>query len=143
MGLGLGALVDDSAGGVDGVPYLQFVVPGIVATQAMWVALGESTYQVLGYIKWNMGYHAMLATPLRCRATSSVGHLLSVAVHLTVATTIFMAVAALFGGFSSWWALLVAAHRGAHRHGLRRADLRASPPGRRATTASTSSSAGS
>lgn len=105
MGVGLGALVDDRAGGVDGTPYLQFVVPAIVATQAMWVAMGESTYQVLGYIKWNMGYHAMLATPLGIRDIL-VGHLLSVVGHLSVATAIFMAVAALFGGFSSWWALL-------------------------------------
>lgn len=105
MGVGLGALVDDRAGGVDGTPYLQFVVPAIVATQAMWVAMGESTYQVLGYIKWNMGYHAMLATPLAVRDIL-VGHLLSVVGHLSVATAIFMAVAALFGGFSSWWALL-------------------------------------
>jgi lipooligosaccharide transport system permease protein len=105
MGVGLGTLVDDRAGGVDGTPYLQFVVPAIVATQAMWVAMGESTYQVLGYIKWNMGYHAMLATPLGVRDIL-VGHLLSVVGHLSVATTIFMAVAALFGGFSSWWALL-------------------------------------
>lgn len=105
MGVGLGSLVDDRAGGVDGVPYLQFVVPAIVATQAMWVAMGESTYQVLGYIKWNMGYHAMLATPL---AVTDVllGHLLTVAGHLVVATSIFMGVAALFGGFGSWWALL-------------------------------------
>ena len=105
MGVGLGSLVDDRAGGVDGVPYLQFVVPAIVATQAMWVAMGESTYQVLGYIKWNMGYHAMLATPLGMRDIL-IGHLLSVVGHLTVATAIFMGVAALFGGFSSWWALL-------------------------------------
>jgi lipooligosaccharide transport system permease protein len=105
MGLGLGALVDDRAGGVDGTPYLLYVVPAIVATQAMWVAMGESTYQVLGYIKWNMGYHAMLATPLGIRDIL-VGHLLSIVGHLTVATTIFMAVAALFGGFSSWWAVL-------------------------------------
>ena len=36
MGLGLGSLVDKSAGGVGGVPYLHFVVPGILAAQAMW-----------------------------------------------------------------------------------------------------------
>ena len=40
-------------GGVDGVRYLQFVAPGMLAAQAMWVAIGESTYQVLGGIKWN------------------------------------------------------------------------------------------
>ena len=38
MGLGLGSLVDQSAGGVGGVPYLQYVVPGILAMQAMMTA---------------------------------------------------------------------------------------------------------
>ena len=104
MGIGLGALVDDRAGGIDGRPYLHFVVPGIVATQTMWVAWSESSYQVLGYIKWNMGYHAQLATPLRVRDVLA-GHVLAITGHLVVATTLFMAVAALFGGFGSWWAL--------------------------------------
>jgi lipooligosaccharide transport system permease protein len=100
MGIGLGSLVDDRVGGVDGLPYLQFVVPAIVATQTMWVAMGESTYQVLGYIKWNMGYHAMLASPMTVRDVLR-GHFLAVAAHLTTATAIFMAVASLFGGFGS------------------------------------------
>ena len=100
MGVGLGSLVDARAGGVDGLPYLQFVVPAIVATQSMWVAMGESTYLVLGYIKWNMGYHAMLATPMTVRDVLR-GHFLAVAAHLTTATVIFMAVASLFGGFGS------------------------------------------
>lgn len=100
MGIGLGSLVDDRVGGVGGLPYLQFVVPAIVATQTMWVAMGESTYQVLGYIKWNMGYHAMLASPMTVRDVLR-GHFLAVAAHLTTATAIFMAVASLFGGFRS------------------------------------------
>ncbi|MGA8980771.1 MAG: ABC transporter permease [Pedococcus sp.] len=104
MGIGLGALVDDRAGGIDGRPYLHFVVPGIVATQTMWVAWSESSYQVLGYIKWNMGYHAQLATPLRVRDVLA-GHFLAVTGHLVVATSLFMVVAALFGGFDSWWAV--------------------------------------
>ena len=104
MGIGLGSLVDDRAGGIGGNPYLQFVVPGIVATQTMWVAWGESSYQVLGYIKWNMSYHAQLASPLRVRDVLS-GHFLAVACHLVMATSLFMAVAALFGGFRSWWAV--------------------------------------
>jgi lipooligosaccharide transport system permease protein len=105
MGIGLGALVDARAGGIDGSPYLHFVVPAIVATQAMWVAWGESSYQVLGYIKWNMGYHAQLATPMRVRDVLA-GHFLAVGLHLVMATSIFMVVAALFGGFDSWWALV-------------------------------------
>ena len=35
LGLGLGSLVDANSGGVDGMPYLQYVVPGILAVQAM------------------------------------------------------------------------------------------------------------
>ncbi|NNM44452.1 ABC transporter permease [Knoellia koreensis] len=105
MGIGLGALVDDRAGGIDGVPYLHFVVPAIVVTQTLWVAWGESSYQVLGYIKWNMNYHAQLATPLGVRDVLA-GHWLAVALHLVMSTTVFMAIAALFGGFDSWWAVL-------------------------------------
>jgi lipooligosaccharide transport system permease protein len=105
MGLGLGSLVDARAGGVAGESYLHFVVPGIVATQAMWIAMNESTYQVFAYIKWNKMYAAMLATPLRVSEVLR-GHLLAVVGHLTLGTTIFVAIAALFGGFRSWWALL-------------------------------------
>jgi lipooligosaccharide transport system permease protein len=105
MGLGLGSLVDKSAGGVAGVPYLQFVVPGILAAQAMWVAMGESSYQVLGAIRWNMKYHAMLATPIGI-GDILLGHLSYVAMQITGATAIFIGVAALFGSFSSWWVLL-------------------------------------
>ena len=105
MGLGLGALVDERSGGVGGMPYLDYVVPAIVATQAMWVAMGESTYQVLGHIKWNRGFHAMLATPLSVRDILA-GNLFAVLLHLVTATSIFMAVAAIFGGFASWLALL-------------------------------------
>ena len=105
MGLGLGSLVNRSAGGVDGVPYLQFVVPGILAAQAMWVAMGESTYQVLGAIRWQMQYHAMLATPIGVDDLL-LGHLSYVAAQLTSATVIFMGVGALFGAWASWWVLL-------------------------------------
>lgn len=105
MGLGLGSLVDKSAGGVDGVPYLQFVVPGILAAQAMWVAMGESTYAVMGAIRWNMKYHAMLATPIGINDIL-IGHLTYVAMQVTGATAIFIGVAALFGSFGSWWVLL-------------------------------------
>jgi lipooligosaccharide transport system permease protein len=105
MGLGLGSLVDKSAGGVAGVPYLRFVVPGILAAQSMWVAMGESTYPVMGAIRWNMKYHAMLATPVGIDDIL-IGHLSYVAMQVTGATAIFIGVAALFGSFSSWWVLL-------------------------------------
>ena len=105
MGLGLGALVDDRAGGVNGMPYLHYVVPAIVATQAMWVAMGESTWPVLGHIKWDRGYHAMLATPLGIKDVLA-GSFLALTLHLTLSTGMFIVIAALFGGFGSWLAVL-------------------------------------
>lgn len=101
LGLGLGALVDSASGGVNGVSYLHFVVPALIATQAMWVALGESTYQVMAYIKWNRMYRAMLATPLGVGQVL-FGHLTAVAAHLSVASVIFVGVCAGLGTLAGW-----------------------------------------
>ncbi len=105
IGFGLGSLVDHSSGGVGGHDYLHFVVPAIIATQAMSVALGESTYQVMGYIMWNKMYLAMLATPLSVTDVLA-GHLLAVALHLVFASVLFVGVAACLGAFTSWWVIL-------------------------------------
>jgi lipooligosaccharide transport system permease protein len=105
MGLGLGGLVDDQVGGIDGVPYLQYVAGGIVAMQAMWLAFGESTYPVMTYIRWNQMYAGMLATPLSV-VEVLLGHLAYVAFHLATTTAIFLVVAAAFGAFTSPWVVL-------------------------------------
>jgi lipooligosaccharide transport system permease protein len=104
MGIGLGSLIDERTGGLGGVPYLQFVVPAIVAMQTMWLAMFEATYPVMDYIKWSKLYDSMLATPLRVRDIM-VGHIGAITGRLVVATAVFMLVAALFGGFATWGAL--------------------------------------
>ena len=48
MGLGLGELVDEGTGGVDGVDYLEFVAPGPDGRERMMQAAGESLWPVLG-----------------------------------------------------------------------------------------------
>lgn len=105
MGLGLGTLVDERAGGVEGLPYLRFVVPGILAMQAVMTAVNDSTYPVMGLIRWNRMYHAMLATPLGI-GELLVGHLAVVGGQIAVTSAIFVLVAAPFGAFGSWWVLL-------------------------------------
>ncbi|HIZ97579.1 MAG TPA: ABC transporter permease [Candidatus Janibacter merdipullorum] len=105
MGLGLGSLVDGASGGVDGVPYLAFVAPGMMAVQAMMTAVSETTYPVYGLFTWNRMYHSMLATPLTV-SDLLLGHLAVIAAQGGIATAAFVLVAALFGGFSSWWVLL-------------------------------------
>ena len=58
----------------------------------------------MGAIRWNMKYHAMLATPIGVNDIL-IGHLTYVAMQVTAATAIFIAVAATFGSFGSWWVL--------------------------------------
>lgn len=108
MGLGLGALVDGGSGSATlpgGISYLEFVAPGLLAAGAMNTASFESTYPVMGAIKWHKQYLAMLATPLRV-VDVLTGHLLFVVLRLMITTTIFLAVIFVFGAVRSPWALL-------------------------------------
>ena len=45
--------------------YLAFVVPGLIAAQAMQTAVCETTYPVMGAIKWHKSFYAQLASPAR------------------------------------------------------------------------------
>jgi lipooligosaccharide transport system permease protein len=106
MGLGLGTLVDSSAsGGVEGHSYLVFLAPGLLAATAMQTAVGESTYPVMGAIKWVKTYHAMLATPLGVLDVL-VGHLLYIGARVLIGSAIFLAVMTAFGAVESPLALL-------------------------------------
>jgi lipooligosaccharide transport system permease protein len=104
MGLGLGTLVDRDEAAL-GVPYLAFIAPGVLAAQAMQTAIGESTWPVMGAVKWQRQYHAMLAAPLGVTDVL-VGHLVYVALRVAVTSAVFVAVAAALGAFESWAAVL-------------------------------------
>src|ERR1700685_125979 len=82
MGLGLGTLVDaHHSASLGGVSYLVFLAPGLLAAQAMQTAMGESTYPVLGSVKWRKVYQAAAPTPLR-PADIFHGHLLFTTMRL-------------------------------------------------------------
>jgi lipooligosaccharide transport system permease protein len=103
MGLGLGTLVD-AHGHLGHVRYLVFLAPGLLAAAAMQTAMGESTYPVLGSVKWLKTYQAAAATPLR-PADIFHGHLLFTAMRLVMNCMIFIAVMAAFGAAGSVWVL--------------------------------------
>src|SRR4051794_11774645 len=107
MGVGLGALVNSGApsSGLQGVSYLVYLAPGLLAANAMQVGVQESTYPVMGAIKWVRTYHAMLATPLRV-IDVLLGHLIWIAMRVFMACAIFLAVMAAFGTTKSWTAIL-------------------------------------
>ena len=68
MGVGLGSLVNrGGGGGVGGVPYLDFLAPGLLATTAMQTAMIETTYPIMAKVYWERTYEGMLATPVKVR----------------------------------------------------------------------------
>jgi lipooligosaccharide transport system permease protein len=96
MGLGLGGLINRGSGGVNGVPYIDFLAPGLLATTTMQLAAFGSMYPILGRIMWDRIYDAMLATPLAVRDLV-IGEVVWMAMHLTITATISWLVMAMFG----------------------------------------------
>ncbi len=105
MGLVLGTLVDRGPGVPGGVGYLAFLAPGLLVAAAMQTATGESSYPVLGAIKWDRLYEAVLATPAR-PADLLAGHLLYVSFRVTTSAAAFLVVLLLFGAARSPLVLL-------------------------------------
>jgi lipooligosaccharide transport system permease protein len=103
MGVLLGGFIEGDPATLEGATsYLAFVVPGLVAAHAMQIAVGETTYPVMGGIKWHKTYFAQLATPLSVRdiVNAQLGFVLF---RVASATAVFMLVLAPFGVFASWW----------------------------------------
>jgi len=100
MGLTLGVLVDRGPGLPGGLSYLAFLAPGLLAAAAMQTGTFESTYPVLGAIKWDKTYEAVLATPAAV-GDLLMGHLLYVGFRVTTSAALFLAVLVLFGAADS------------------------------------------
>lgn len=103
MGVGLGGLVDEAGGEpLDGVSYLAFVAPALLATTAVQTAYGESTYPVLGSVKWNPTAIGQVGSPLR-PSDIALGHLIWTAVRVALVATVFTVVMFVFAVPESPW----------------------------------------
>jgi len=102
FGVGVGAYV---SGGVEGVPYLDWIVPGLIASTAVQTAIGEATWPVFGDFEWRKVYFAQAAAPLRV-ADILGGHLAFMLFRILLSATAFLGVAVLFGAVHSWCAPL-------------------------------------
>lgn len=101
IGIGVGGYVGD----VDGVSYLDWIVPGVLASTAFQMAVGESTFPVLGDFKWVKGYHAMRATPVGI-GDMIAGYQLYIAFRVVIASVVFLGVSAAFGAIHSPWVVV-------------------------------------
>jgi len=100
LGVGLGVFVDRSTNLPDGITYLEFVAPGLMAATAMQLASFEASWPVLAAIKWHRQYHAMLATPLRIRDVM-LGHQAYFAFRMLLTATVYFVVILAFGAVNS------------------------------------------
>jgi lipooligosaccharide transport system permease protein len=105
LGVGLGTLVNKSAGNSLGVSYIDFVAPGMLAATAMTIGSGEASWPVMGSIKWTRQYFAMLATPIGTRDIV-LGHQLWMTARVASTSIVYLAVIAAFGGVNSAFGIL-------------------------------------
>lgn len=103
IGLGLGKFVTVE---FQGVPYREFMAPGVLAMTALYTASFEATYGTFVRMRYQRTYDAMLATPLTPRDVV-LGELLFCGTKGLLFSAIVGAVLAAAGAVSSWGALLV------------------------------------
>jgi lipooligosaccharide transport system permease protein len=97
MGIGVGTLIStQDAEAFGGVPYIDWLGPGLLAAMAMQTATFESTYPIMRKIMWGRNYEAMLSTPLTTR-TLVIGELFWVAFRIGTLAAVFLVVLTIFG----------------------------------------------
>jgi lipooligosaccharide transport system permease protein len=106
MGFGLGGLISRGpVRTVDGLSYLAFLAPGLLAATAMQSAFVETTYPIMARIQWERTYDGMLATPIRVLDVLA-GEFGWLAFRLGLGAFAFFLVMLLFGTIHSGLGLL-------------------------------------
>jgi lipooligosaccharide transport system permease protein len=117
IGLGVGAYIDKNTGGmgVDGVSYITFLAPALLATAAIQGAIDESVYPTLEGFKWNKIFFSMNSTPLSGNHIAT-GVFLNSLIRVTFTAIIYWLVMLAFGVLESpraWLAIFTAIMAGA------------------------------
>lgn len=108
MGVLLGGFIEADPDRLEGATsYLAFVAPGLVAASSMQLVFGETTYPVMGMVKWQKIAFSMIATPLEPRDVLNA-NLGFIAGRVAFTSGIFLLVLAPFGIYESWWGALAA-----------------------------------
>jgi lipooligosaccharide transport system permease protein len=76
----------------------------MIASTALQVAFGESTWPVQTKFSWMRTYHAQFAAPLAIRDLV-FGDMIFLILRVVTTSAVFLLVTSLFGAVHSWWAL--------------------------------------
>ena len=117
IGLGVGAYIDKNTGGmgVDGVSYITFLAPALLATAAIQGAIDESVFPTLEGFKWNKTFFSMNATPLSGNHIA-MGVFFNSLIRVTFTAVMYWLVMLAFGVLESpraWLAIFTAIMAGA------------------------------
>jgi lipooligosaccharide transport system permease protein len=102
MGFGLGSYLSH----VKGIPYREFIAPGLVASSVMWAASFETTWNIYFKMEEKRLYDAILATPVEVPDLVT-GEVAWAATRSVVYGTTFLVIVTAFGLIGSPWALAV------------------------------------
>lgn len=102
LGLGLGGFVQP----IEGVPYVNFIAPALVAISIMYGSFFECTYASFVRMYFQKTFDAIIATPVSVEEVIA-GELIWGATRATINSTTVLAVVAAFGLISSPLFLLV------------------------------------
>ena len=102
IGLGVGALVSNNLGpsGIDGVSYLTFIAPALLATSAIQGSMDEVVFPTLDGFKWGRIFYGMNSTP-QSGKTIAQGVFLAAMLRTLIGTTVYSILLYLFGAMDS------------------------------------------
>ncbi len=106
MGIALGSLIDKHSHSVDGVTYVAYLAPGLLAGTCMQIGTNDATYPVMAGFKWMRTYFAQLAGAARVSTTCCSATWRGSRPGWPSWSTIYLAVMAAFGVVYSPWAIL-------------------------------------
>lgn len=110
LGLGLGTFIQ--SGGIEGQSYVQYIAPGLLASNAMFAASFESTFNTYVKLKIQRTYDAIVTTPVNAEDVVAGEYLWAgtrAALYGTGFLAVLTALGIAFGEplITSWWALLI------------------------------------
>lgn len=102
FGLGVGSLISNHLGthGIEGVSYLTFIAPALLASGAIQSGIDEAIFPVLDGFKWAKLFYGMNATP-QTGSTIATGIFLAGLVRVVLGVLIYSLILFFFGAMDS------------------------------------------
>lgn len=102
IGLGVGTLISNNIGplGIDGVSYLTFIAPALLATSAIQSSMDEVIFPTLDGFKWARIFYGINSTP-QTGSSIATGVFLTAMIRTTASVLCYSGILYLFGAMSS------------------------------------------